>query len=309
MTAANGSKKAMVPAVSLDLNNVVVLPVDVYRAMLAAIEGGEADRERALTQPDTDQQQVNKEIHRHDQCTFEAIDIAFRYCLGALLKTESVLLITIAAYIAADTESPGVSTGVPVDRLAERLGCDRRTVERALEAQRECPQVRLLKFRRNCGQSAAMDAGIRHGRADHLPDTVTTAKSGQPAHLGEIPFSDLDAEISRLAAVSGPAAAFRQLASPDLRFYRDRALPVIGRDRSLALLPAAPAAWTWRAEGQAGSADGSLGYSYGILETQAAAGGARPALQHSYLHIWRRGGDGYRLVLDLAVAIPVAPAS
>ncbi|HNR39329.1 MAG TPA: nuclear transport factor 2 family protein [Acidobacteriota bacterium] len=154
-----------------------------------------------------------------------------------------------------------------------------------------------------------LDAGIRHGRADHLPDTVTTAKSGQPAHLGEIPFSDLDAEISRLAAVSGPAAAFRQLASPDLRFYRDRALPVIGRDRSLALLPAAPAAWTWRAEGQAGSADGSLGYSYGILETQAAAGGARPALQHSYLHIWRRGGDGYRLVLDLAVAIPVAPAS
>ena len=71
---------------------------------------------------------------------------------------------------------------------------------------------------------------------------MTTAKSGQPAHLGEIQFSGLDAEMSRLAAVSGPAAAFRQLASPDLRFYRDRSLPVIGRDRSLALLPAAPAA-------------------------------------------------------------------
>jgi len=153
-----------------------------------------------------------------------------------------------------------------------------------------------------------LDAGIRHGRADHLPDAVAVAKSGRPIHPGQIPFSGLDAEMSRLAAGSGPAAAFRQLASADLRFYRDRTLPVIGRDKSLALLPAAPAAWTWRADGQAASADGSLGYSFGILETRTAAGDARPALQYSYLHIWRRGGDGYRLVLDLAVAIPVASA-
>ncbi|HQF86747.1 MAG TPA: DUF4440 domain-containing protein [Acidobacteriota bacterium] len=153
-----------------------------------------------------------------------------------------------------------------------------------------------------------LDAGIRHGRADHLPDAVTVAGSGQPVHPDEIPFSGLDAEMSRLAAGSGPAAAFRQLASADLRFYRDRTLPVIGRDKSLALLPAAPAAWSWRAEGQAVSADGSLGYSFGILETRTAAGDARPALQHSYLHIWRHNADGYRLVLDLTVAIPAAPA-
>ncbi len=63
----------------------------------------------------------------------------------------------------------------------------------------------------------------------------------------------------------------------------------------------------WRADGQAASADGS-GIQPGILETRTAAGDARPALQYSYLHIWRRGGDGYRLVLDLAVAIPVASA-
>jgi len=58
--------------------------------------------------------------------------------------------------------------GKPFEILFVDDGSRDRTVERALEAQRECPQVRLLKFRRNCGQSAAMDAGIRHARGEWI---------------------------------------------------------------------------------------------------------------------------------------------
>lgn len=42
------------------------------------------------------------------------------------------------------------------------------TLGTLLEAQKDFPELRILKFRRNCGQTAALDAGIRQARGEWL---------------------------------------------------------------------------------------------------------------------------------------------
>jgi len=56
--------------------------------------------------------------------------------------------------------------GRPYETIFVDDGSTDKTLPRLLDAQKKYPQLRILKFRRNRGQSAAMDAGMRAARGE-----------------------------------------------------------------------------------------------------------------------------------------------
>lgn len=103
------------------------------------------------------------------------------------------------------------------------------------------------------------------------------------------------------AAAEDVAAAYTERAAPDLRVYRTGSLPAIGP--AAVELAEARGAFAWEPIGAAASASGDLGYTYGRARAFEADTDANPG---SYLRIWRREGDEWRLALDLA-DLPPAP--
>jgi len=96
----------------------------------------------------------------------------------------------------------------------------------------------------------------------------------------------------------GIEQAYSEHAAGDVRVYRSNALPMVGwsaandtlskRGRRVEISP--------QQHGMSASRD--LGYSYGLLIARASAA-AKPDTV-SYLHVWRRAGDGaWRLAIDV----------
>jgi len=95
----------------------------------------------------------------------------------------------------------------------------------------------------------------------------------------------------------GAARAYAENAAADVRVFREDTPPMVG----LAASAGALAKRARRVEivphqhGMSSSRD--LGYSYGLLVSRATAS-ARPDTV-SYLHVWRRDGDAWKLALDV----------
>ena len=68
------------------------------------------------------------------------------------------------------------------------------------------------------------------------------------------------------------------------------------REAAIAALPAALQYWPM---GAGVASSGDLGYSYGLSAPDPAA-----SADTSYVHIWCRQGDGWRLALQLRSTLP-----
>jgi len=60
----------------------------------------------------------------------------------------------------------------------------------------------------------------------------------------------------------------------------------------------------WRPMAAGLSAGGDLGYTYGTLEIAFPGSAASPKETSSYLRIWKKIDQAWRIVLDLANLIP-----
>ncbi len=155
-----------------------------------------------------------------------------------------------------------------------------------------------------------IDLGIVHDRPEGLPTEV-----GSPAPAGALPqnpdVADLragllssDTAFSGVAADKGVLAAYEAYAADDIRFYRMFRFPQVGKPAMRSALLNLAGRLTWRVSGGEVAASGDLGVTYGVAEfLQGNVQGVSPD-PGSYVRLWRRGPEGWRVVLDVVNQLP-----
>jgi ketosteroid isomerase-like protein len=146
----------------------------------------------------------------------------------------------------------------------------------------------------------AIDKGIRHPEPSTAPDEVhfpaeskSKKSEASPARLSDL--LGRDHTYADLAAKRGTAAAFDEIASESVRLYRDGTFPVIGKEASREALEKTPLKLS--PEGGDVASSGDLAFTYGTAE---AEGGETS----TYLHIWKKEGGAWKLVLDNTTPLP-----
>jgi ketosteroid isomerase-like protein len=137
----------------------------------------------------------------------------------------------------------------------------------------------------------AIDKGIRHPDAAKTTEEVGYPKDGTR--------DDGRARLDELMALDRAFAerGFEGLASESVRLYRDGAFPVVGKSDSLAQLGTGAKGTVFTPEGGGIASTGDLGYTYGTASSESGVSSA-------YLHIWKREGAEWRLVLDNDTPLP-----
>ncbi len=105
-----------------------------------------------------------------------------------------------------------------------------------------------------------------------------------------------EAGFARDALRDGLRAAYRSHGSPALRFYRNAAVPAVGRDAALASSEMDGESLTWKAERIETSRSGDFGYARGSYAAASDPGVPRGL----YLRVWRVESGAWRIVLDVA---------
>lgn len=165
---------------------------------------------------------------------------------------------------------------------------------------------------------AALDIGVSHPAPRPTGEGVASPSETAPAagallssferERAKQRIKAVDADFSKLSGAEGTAKAYRAIAADRVRVYREGNSPAEGLNAALRLLAVVASPASWAAEGADVSASADLGYTYGTgrLSHFAAEDSAdRVERVFSYVHIWRKAGDGtWRLVLDIAIPYP-----
>ncbi|MFN2533476.1 MAG: DUF4440 domain-containing protein [Pyrinomonadaceae bacterium] len=109
-------------------------------------------------------------------------------------------------------------------------------------------------------------------------------------------LSNCETQLATLAQKES-ASAYQTYAAPDLRLMRDGSLPFLGKSAALKAVTDSKEQMTFHQDGGNVSSSGDLGYTYGTYES-VQANNARG--NGNYLHIWRKTGGAWRIVMDVA---------
>jgi hypothetical protein len=110
-----------------------------------------------------------------------------------------------------------------------------------------------------------------------------------------------DADYAGIASAQGLAAALGSAAAPQVRWLRDGARPVAGRDAARDSAAVRHPQGRMMSLAQFISDGGDLGYTYGTF----VEGGAAAPDSSYYLHIWERApGRPWQLALELFAGVP-----
>ncbi|HYE13244.1 MAG TPA: nuclear transport factor 2 family protein [Pyrinomonadaceae bacterium] len=158
------------------------------------------------------------------------------------------------------------------------------------------------------------DIGIRHApppptlQGIQFPAGVRgKAKSaGGDAEPARRELAAAEERYARDSASLGAGAALLAQAAPDVRLYRQGALPYVGRRAAEGALKGKTERATWQTAKMAVSSSGDLGYSYGTYEIKAAPSDDKPSERGGYLRIWKKQGKAWRVVLDITNPAPAS---
>lgn len=148
----------------------------------------------------------------------------------------------------------------------------------------------------------AVDLGIGHPEPSLWQAQLVAAAI--PASVGTAtPLAAVEADFAARARAAGLAAAHREYAAADLRFYRNGAAPVIGRAEALAAPSLCEGRFEWIAERAETARSGDLGYARGRYVRPEA-----PTVAVGYyLRVWRREAGRWRVALDIVNPAPGRP--
>jgi hypothetical protein len=105
----------------------------------------------------------------------------------------------------------------------------------------------------------------------------------------------LDSAFSRTAAARGTREAMDQFGDELIRLHRPGAFPLTGRRRAVAAVARERGTPTWQPRDGGAALSGDLGYTWGAVSWE---GGSATVPEAYYLRVWRKGKDGWRLVLE-----------
>lgn len=155
-----------------------------------------------------------------------------------------------------------------------------------------------------------MDVGIVHDMPEGLPTDVSSPAASRSSPEKQDPEASrgsllaADTAFSDVAADLGVLPAYEAYASDDIRFYRMRDFPRIGKAAMRAALSGSSGRLTWKPQGGEVARSGDLGVTYGVSEFLTGnVQGVSPS-PGSYVRIWRRQGGAWKVVLDLILQFP-----
>ena len=113
-----------------------------------------------------------------------------------------------------------------------------------------------------------------------------------------------DLEFSDSALALGFAKAFLKYAGTDVRLFREKSAPFVGKQSAAAALEARKEKLTWQTTGEDVSLSGDLGYTRGLYEARSDDSEKKFIERGNYLRIWKKQNGVWRVVLDVANPLP-----
>jgi ketosteroid isomerase-like protein len=157
----------------------------------------------------------------------------------------------------------------------------------------------------------AIDLGISNPQPDQpvtpwqLPTNYREPPSGRQRDVR----SETNALLAREREFSGDSAArsaqkaFDAYAAEEVRVFRNKSLPFVGKANAAAAIPASSIVWTWEPAFADVSQSGDLGYSYGTYEL-AEKDSPEKVETGNYYRIWKKQGSRWKVVTDLLDPLP-----
>lgn len=156
------------------------------------------------------------------------------------------------------------------------------------------------------------------GRLDHAKPTkrvtvlARNSKVTQLRGLGPAPDMETlhdslqraEALFSDTASESNRRASYEALGDPNIRLLEEGGEPVKGLQAVMKVMSGRPGGWRWAPSGGAVSNAGDLAYLYGVI--YGAKDDDLKTPLGSYMHVWRRVKDEWKLLIDLELPVPPA---
>jgi ketosteroid isomerase-like protein len=121
---------------------------------------------------------------------------------------------------------------------------------------------------------------------------------------------NLDREFSKASVAKGLVDTYLSYIDNDVRFYREGAFPVVGKEATRSALSAKQGVMNWQPAKAGVSVSGDLGYTYGTYDFKGISADGKAAAENGgYARVWRKQANGkWKVVLDiLNPAPPPAP--
>lgn len=164
--------------------------------------------------------------------------------------------------------------------------------------------VTLWKRQTDQTYRAVLDIGVSHDAVPATPmesRTLAAVGGNRGALAQRKALWKADADYCGVASKDGLAAALAGAAAPNVRWLRDGARPVIGRDAARDSAAAAHPQGRMMSLAQFVADTGDLGYTYGTL----VEGSAADPDSSYFLHIWERTpAQPWALVLEMFSPVP-----
>jgi ketosteroid isomerase-like protein len=138
-----------------------------------------------------------------------------------------------------------------------------------------------------------------------LPTNYREASSGRQSDVRAETNALLarEREFSSTSAAQGAQKAFDAYAAEEVRVFRNKNLPFVGKKLAATALPSSPTVWTWEPAFADVSQSGDLGYSYGTYQV-AKKDATEKVETGNYYRIWKKQGNGWKVVTDLLDPLP-----
>ena len=161
----------------------------------------------------------------------------------------------------------------------------------------------IWKKQRDGSWKAVLDRGVASEKSFAtkllqfpLHDEASTYDSKFNIAPGRAALMKLEEDFSTLSVRKGATAAFDSYLAGDARVLRQNVAPAVGKENALVLISGSAGTLTWKPTMADVSASGDLGYTYGAFDLKRGDA----IIEHgSYVRVWKKDGNGWRVVIDV----------